>query len=358
MPHEKYNLKLVHKLFAEASYEDALPMLESLVELYPDFSLYQLKLQECQAKISRPADIGMLLKQAHDALSHKNFTDALKKAKRIIKVDKNCHKAFKIAEQAAIELELFDEATQFWLALPAYKRSESAIHRKPNPSLPKQFKLPSLVGAGNDYRHILEKASLFRSNNKNYTKTVSIIIPVYNRYQILANTLAALTHQTYPQTLIQIIVVDDGSSDKVFDIIRKYESKLSLYYARQIDNGYRLAAARNMGLKLATGEAIVFLDADILPYPKDIESYMQVLHVTDNAVLIGHRRYVDVSNIHDDVILNDISVATNLPNINPNNDVADRKNVHGVSIDWRYLVYERTNYLINEVWPFTRASGA
>jgi len=51
MSQEKHNLKIVHKLFAEANYEDALPILESLARLYPNFSLYQLKLQECQAKI-------------------------------------------------------------------------------------------------------------------------------------------------------------------------------------------------------------------------------------------------------------------------------------------------------------------
>ncbi|MCV6638223.1 glycosyltransferase [Candidatus Albibeggiatoa sp. nov. NOAA] len=352
MEYDKASLKTVHQLFIKGEYEEAQPILESLVKAQPDFLLYQLKLKECQSKLN---NANTLLKQAETALGQQDHVKALENAKLAIEADKNCHKAYKIAEQAAIELSLFDEAKQLWLSQPATKITATPITRQHNPALPKQFVLPPVIGAGNDYRHILEQASIYDSNH--YTKTVSIIMPVYNRHQILANTLAALTHQTYPKELMQIIVVDDGSHDEVLEFIKKYEPMLPIYYARQIDDGYRLAAARNMGLKLATGEAIIFMDADILPYPKDIESYMQVLHVTEQAVLIGHRRYVDVSKITDDMVLADISVATNLPSINPNNDVADRKNTQGVSIDWRYPVYEKTHYLTSDLWPFTKAAG-
>jgi glycosyltransferase involved in cell wall biosynthesis/predicted Zn-dependent protease/GR25 family glycosyltransferase involved in LPS biosynthesis len=228
-----------------------------------------------------------------------------------------------------------------------------------NPSLEPQFMPPLLTGKGNDYRHILERASLFQASGQSYSQTVSIIIPAYNRCQLLANTLAALTHQTYPAHLTEIIVVDDGSDDAIFAVIKKYESRLNLYYARQADAGYQLSAARNIGVRFATGDAIVIMDADILPLEQDIENYMRVLHVTDNAILLGHRKYVNSSGITDDAILENIETAKQLPSIQPDNDVAPaNKNQEGDIVDWRFSAYEKTNYLIDDLWPFHKVVGA
>ena len=156
---------------------------------------------------------------------------------------------------------------------------------------------------------------------------------------------------------MEVIVVDDGSSDEVFDVIRKYESRLDLRYARQEDKGFRVSAARNLGIRLSTGDGLVFFDADILPGPTDVENYMRVMHVSDQVALIGHRRYVDVSGITDDDVLNDIRVATELPDINPDNDVADRRDETGASVDWRFAEYKKYNGLMNDLWPFTKGAG-
>lgn len=402
------SLKQVHSLIAEKKYKEALEILHALNTLYPEFNLYKKKLDEIEKFTLQEKKY--LDKNSNDSTQNKNtlitqksvndglsllsqgrvtdarkilskiyennkndtlalvalakvdlldqrFSDALHKAKVAISLDQNNREAYRVAEQAAIELERFDEANHFFLSQPKINNPEKPIQRGSNPSLPPQFQVPPIIGAGNDYRHILEKALVFNACKKAYTKKVSVIVPVYNRKQILANTLAALTHQTYPKELTEIIVVDDGSNDNVFDVIKKYEEKLNLYYSRQADKGYRLAAARNIGLREATGDAFVFMDADILPLPEDIEKYMQVMHVSDDSVLIGHRRYVDTSLINDDIILNDINVAINLKDINPNNDVADRRDSSGASIDWRFPIYQKTNFLIDDPWPFTKGAG-
>lgn len=397
------SLKEIHSLAASGKYQEASEILQSLIESNPDFSLYKKKLEEYQGKtlpysvqkhvsppkIAQPAnhniDYGLglastgrttearkvlaeiyksdpknpipLVALARVDLIDERFSDALHKAKVVLAMDSQNRDAYKLAEQAAIELGKFEEANNFFLSQPPIENPKTPRKRGKNLALPLQFTLPPIVGPGNDYRHILEKASLFKESAAPYTKNVSIIIPVYNRHQILANTLAALTHQTYPKELTEIIVVDDGSNDNVFEVIKKYEKTLNLYYCRQADKGFRVAAARNMGLKQSKSDAIIFIDADILPLPQDIESYMRVMHVSDECVLIGHRRYVDVSEINDDMILSNIAVAEKLPSINPNNDVADSRNGSGASIDWRYPVYEKTEHLINDPWPFTKGAG-
>ena len=89
----------------------------------------------------------------------------------------------------------------------------------------------------------------------NSKSLVSVIIPVYNGEKYLEQTLESALNQDYPQQ--EIIVVDDGSTDKTKKIIKKYpEIK---YYCQQNQG---TAAALNFGLKKAQGEFLSFLGAD------------------------------------------------------------------------------------------------
>lgn len=293
------------------------------------------------------SNVETLVQAAEQDIIHGRFKEALEKAMKSISLDKEYRKAYYVGEQAAVELGEFETANRIYLSQPKVINPEIPRKRGVNPTLIKNFSLSPLLNDGNNYNFILEKASLVNE----YTKKVSVIIPVYNRYQILANTLAALTHQTYPKHLIEVIVVDDGSNDEIFSIIKKYENKLNLFYARQADIGFRVAAARNLGLKLAKHDCLIFMDADILPCPTDIETYMKILHVSDECVLTGHRRYVDVSDISDDQILKNIEIVTNLPDIVPDNDEA------GGVIDWRFDSYQKTDFLRKDFYPFTKGAG-
>lgn len=86
--------------------------------------------------------------------------------------------------------------------------------------------------------------------------TFSIVIPCYNSVRTLAILLDSIISQTGQDT--EIIVVDDCSSDKTEEIVKKYSTVL---YVRQSKRGGP-AAARNRGAGLATGEWLVFTDAD------------------------------------------------------------------------------------------------
>lgn len=88
---------------------------------------------------------------------------------------------------------------------------------------------------------------------------VSIIVPIYNVEQYLAECLESLVNQTLQD--IEIICVNDGSPDNSADIVRKYmqaDSRIKLI--EQENRG--LSGARNTGLKIARGEYIYFMDSD------------------------------------------------------------------------------------------------
>ncbi|MFH0955857.1 MAG: glycosyltransferase family A protein [Candidatus Falkowbacteria bacterium] len=104
---------------------------------------------------------------------------------------------------------------------------------------------------------------------------ISIIIPVYNQAGHLANCLDSLKKQTYNN--YEIIVVDDGSTDRIIEVIKKFKQffGLKLTYSEQENRG--ASAARNKGAKLARGEYIIFCDADVIMKPIMLELMLATL---------------------------------------------------------------------------------
>lgn len=93
---------------------------------------------------------------------------------------------------------------------------------------------------------------------------VSIIIPTYNRADILKLTLASLENQSIGRENYEVIVVDDGSTDNTREIVSSFDKSLSVIYYFQEDKGYRVALARNEGIKRANGEILIFLDSGMV----------------------------------------------------------------------------------------------
>lgn len=88
---------------------------------------------------------------------------------------------------------------------------------------------------------------------------VSVIIPVYNVEKYLTQCLESVAKQTLKE--IEIICVDDGSTDGSFDIISKFAEKDSRFIPVKQENG-GAGAARNNGLRRAKGKYLSFLDSD------------------------------------------------------------------------------------------------
>ena len=101
---------------------------------------------------------------------------------------------------------------------------------------------------------------------------VSILIPAYNAEEWIAETLRSAVAQTWQPK--EIIVVDDGSTDRTLAIARKFESK----EVRVVANEHLGAAAtRNKALALSQGDYIQYLDADDLLAPDKIAGQMEVV---------------------------------------------------------------------------------
>lgn len=133
---------------------------------------------------------------------------------------------------------------------------------------------------------------------------VSVVVPYYEAEAALRLTLAALSEQTYPRELIEVIVVDDGSDPPL--AVPSGFDELDLRVIHQEDRGFGLARARNTGAKAATGDILVFLDCDMVPERQQIEAHARWHHVAADAVTLGFRRHVD----YDGIAADDVRAAS------------------------------------------------
>ena len=120
--------------------------------------------------------------------------------------------------------------------------------------------------------------------------TVSVIVAHYRQPEQLARTLHALRRQDHPQDRLQVIVADDGSPDAP-------SVPEGVLLVRQDDEGFRLAAARNLGAAAATGEMIVFLDADTTPEPTFISELVRLPALAPDCVTVGRRRHAHLTGL-------------------------------------------------------------
>jgi glycosyltransferase involved in cell wall biosynthesis len=100
------------------------------------------------------------------------------------------------------------------------------------------------------------------------TLQFSIIVPVYNRPDEIEELLASLTLQTY-QDNFEVIIIEDGSTDKCEHIVASYKEKLNLKYLSKPNTGAGLS--RNFGMKNAIGNYFIILDSDVILPPTYLE---------------------------------------------------------------------------------------
>lgn len=125
-------------------------------------------------------------------------------------------------------------------------------------------------------------------------KGISIIIPVYNREKYIAEAIQSVISQNFKGNL-EIIISDDGSTDKTLEIARSFGDKVKILTSKQMDHG--AARARNRGLHFATQPYIAFLDSDDFYLPNHLNRMTHVLE-DDPEIDFAFCRTLQVKNIN------------------------------------------------------------
>ncbi len=100
---------------------------------------------------------------------------------------------------------------------------------------------------------------------------ISVVIPTYNRRDLLARTLPTVLNQDFPSDQYEVIVVVDGSTDGTLEFLRSLSTPCALRIVEQPNRG--IAAARNAGLRVARADIVLFLDDDILSEPSLLQEH-------------------------------------------------------------------------------------
>lgn len=107
---------------------------------------------------------------------------------------------------------------------------------------------------------------------------VSVIIPTYNCAEFLPSTIESVVDQSY--TSVEIIVVDDGSTDDTKNILEPYLDKITYIY----QNNQGVSAARNRGIQEIKGELVAFIDADDCWYKDKLKLQLEILNTHDDII--------------------------------------------------------------------------
>jgi glycosyltransferase involved in cell wall biosynthesis len=99
---------------------------------------------------------------------------------------------------------------------------------------------------------------------------VSVIIPTYNRENFITKAIDSVMAQTYRN--VEVVVIDDGSTDNTFSLVGQYGKTVTYFY--QENRG--IAGARNAGIRKSNGDYIAFLDSDDYWVPEKLERQMEL----------------------------------------------------------------------------------
>ncbi|WP_214106480.1 glycosyltransferase [Acrocarpospora catenulata] len=114
--------------------------------------------------------------------------------------------------------------------------------------------------------------------------TVTVVVPAYQEQAALDRTLAALTAQTYPAELLDVVVVDDGS-DPPLTVPTLAPARTRL--VRVPEGRWGRGWARRTGAAAATGEVIHWLDSDMILYRDHLEAHLRWHHLADHLAVHG-----------------------------------------------------------------------
>lgn len=128
---------------------------------------------------------------------------------------------------------------------------------------------------------------------------VSVVMPCHGTPRaVLQRTLAALEGQTYPRSLMEVVIVDDGSAPP----LTPPPSPLNVRMVRQARRGHGVARARNTGVRAAAHPIILFLDGDSLPEAGWMAAHVRWHHAITDVVTVGFRAHVAVDDLDAETI--------------------------------------------------------
>ncbi|GAB6927492.1 hypothetical protein JCM10914A_14750 [Paenibacillus sp. JCM 10914] len=204
-------------------------------------------------------------------------------------IEAECFKVlnkFDDAKKALRKAFIINEDPNIYLASANFEENSKARLNWINKALD-YYELPKIslnsIEGKKDYDCL--SVSNVQSELRNVDKPkITVIMPVYNAQDVITTALESVINQTWDN--LEIIIVDDCSTDSTAQIIEKYMSKdARIRFLKQEENKGAYTA-RNLALQIATGEFVTCHDADDWSHPLKVE--LQALHLMSNKRTVGN----------------------------------------------------------------------
>lgn len=114
---------------------------------------------------------------------------------------------------------------------------------------------------------------------------ISVVIPTFNRRETLEKVLPLLARQTLPASEYELLLCDSGSTDGTLELVAELAIP-NLRHIRPAENRGR-SGARNAGIREATGDLVLFTDADILATPTLLEEHLKLHREKPRSAMVG-----------------------------------------------------------------------
>lgn len=113
---------------------------------------------------------------------------------------------------------------------------------------------------------------------------ISVVIPVYNAERWIADTLESLLGQTYPHSKLEVIIVDNGSTDRSVELAKIFLNQAGFYHRILHEDRRDVSIVRNRGISSSHGDWIQFLDADDILHPEKLALQSEVAQTSSGEI--------------------------------------------------------------------------
>ena len=168
---------------------------------------------------------------------------------------------------------------------------------------PPDLILPPIQGENNDYSFIESAVKERIKKGEEQQIPVSVIVPVHSNVSFTKKLVACLSVQTYPKSLFEVILVNSSDTNLDESELRAYRRSTNLTIVENPGSS-SIGQIFNLGIKSASYDYAITLDADILPVPDLIQTYMDYFHVYENCVLLGDRKFLSADETTEQDIIN------------------------------------------------------
>jgi glycosyltransferase involved in cell wall biosynthesis len=120
---------------------------------------------------------------------------------------------------------------------------------------------------------------------KNKIPLVSVVMPAYNAEKYISQAIESILNQTFKD--FEFIIIDDGSSDRTWEIIQEYAKKDEKIMPVKNERNLKMTKTLNKGVHLAKGKYLVRMDADDWSYPYRIQEQVDFMEKNSKVVVSG-----------------------------------------------------------------------